>query len=67
MERRRRGLSPPATVPGYGYGAGIFILADKTLVHNGSFEGFKSMFSVSPDRRGGRPLQPRRKKAGYLD
>ena len=38
-------------MPGYGYGAGIFILADKTLVHNGSFEGFKSMFSVSPDRQ----------------
>ena len=33
------------------YGAGIFILADNTLAHNGSFEGFKSMFSVSPDRQ----------------
>ena len=55
-------------MPGYGYGAGIFILADKTLVHNGSFEGFKSMFSVSPDRQSAvAVLCNRRKKAGYLD
>jgi CubicO group peptidase (beta-lactamase class C family) len=36
---------------GIRYGAGIFILADNTLAHNGSFEGFRSMFSVSPDRQ----------------
>jgi CubicO group peptidase (beta-lactamase class C family) len=45
------GLESSRYGAGIGYGAGIFILADNTLVHNGSFEGFKSTFSVSPDRQ----------------
>jgi CubicO group peptidase (beta-lactamase class C family) len=36
---------------GIRYGAGIFILPDNTLANNGNFEGFRSMFSVSPDRQ----------------
>ena len=45
------GLESSRYGPGIRYGAGIFILPDNTLAHNGSFEGFKSMFSVSPDRQ----------------
>ena len=45
------GLESSRNDAGIRYGAGIFILADNTLAHSGSFEGFKSMFSVSPDRR----------------
>jgi CubicO group peptidase (beta-lactamase class C family) len=45
------GLESSRNGAGIRYGAGIFILADNTLAHNGSFEGFKSMFSVSPDRQ----------------
>jgi hypothetical protein len=36
--------------PGARYGAGIFILPDNRLVHDGDFEGFESSFIVSPDR-----------------
>jgi CubicO group peptidase (beta-lactamase class C family) len=36
---------------GIRYGAGMFIMADNTLANNGHFEGFRSMFSVSPDRK----------------
>ena len=45
------GLESSRNGAGIRYGAGIFILADNTLAHSGSFEGFKSMFSVSPDRQ----------------
>jgi hypothetical protein len=41
------GLEASRYGAGMRYGAGIFILPDNTLVHSGSFEGFKSMFSVS--------------------
>jgi CubicO group peptidase (beta-lactamase class C family) len=37
--------------PGARYGAGIFILPDNRLVHDGDFEGFESSFIVSPDRQ----------------
>lgn len=32
------------------YGAGILVLPDKSLVHQGDWEGFHSSFKVSPDR-----------------
>jgi CubicO group peptidase (beta-lactamase class C family) len=37
--------------PGARYGAGIFVLPDNRLVHDGDFEGFESSFIVSPDRQ----------------
>jgi CubicO group peptidase (beta-lactamase class C family) len=45
------GLESSRNGAGIRYGTGIFILPDNTLAHNGSFEGFKSMFSVSPNRQ----------------
>ena len=45
------GLESSRYGAGIRYDTGIFILPDNTLAHNGDFEGFKSMFSVSPDRQ----------------
>ena len=45
------GLESSRYGAGIRYGAGMFIMADNTLVNNGDFEGFRSQFIVSPDRQ----------------
>ena len=51
LEAQLAGAVP--TEPGSGdrYGAGIFLLADGELIHNGSWAGFVTAFHVSADRR----------------